>query len=115
MAEPMPVNTVARLGLGTITNCKQDLYPKYVTLWVKVFFITLGEQQPRFLATSSEVITMNRLKTTFLLSLLTVLMVLMGSAIGGKSGMVFAFFMAAAMVAMLSAWSRSRVTGSSGF
>jgi len=40
---------------------------------------------------------MNRLKTTLLLSLLTVLMVLMGSAIGGKSGMVFAFFMAAAM------------------
>ena len=40
---------------------------------------------------------MNRLKTTLLLSLLTILMVLMGSAIGGKTGMVFAFFMAAAM------------------
>jgi len=40
---------------------------------------------------------MNRLKTTLLLSLLTVLMVLLGSAIGGKTGMVFAFFMAAAM------------------
>ena len=40
---------------------------------------------------------MNRLKTTFLLSLLTVLMVIMGSAIGGRTGMVFAFFMAAAM------------------
>jgi len=40
---------------------------------------------------------MNRLKTTLLLSLLTVLMVLMGSAIGGKSGMVFAFIMAAGM------------------
>lgn len=40
---------------------------------------------------------MNRLKTTFLLSLLTVLMVLMGSAIGGKAGMIFAFFLAAAM------------------
>lgn len=40
---------------------------------------------------------MNRLKTTFLLSLLTVLMVLMGSAIGGKTGMVFAFCMALAM------------------
>ena len=40
---------------------------------------------------------MNRLKTTLLLSLLTVLMVMMGSAIGGKTGMVFAFFMAAAM------------------
>ncbi len=40
---------------------------------------------------------MNRLKTTLLLSLLTVLMVLMGSAFGGKTGMVFAFFMACAM------------------
>ena len=40
---------------------------------------------------------MNRLKTTILLSLLTVLMVFMGSLIGGKSGMVFAFLMAAAM------------------
>ena len=40
---------------------------------------------------------MDRLKTTLLLSLLTVLMVLMGSAIGGKSGMVMAFFLAAAM------------------
>lgn len=40
---------------------------------------------------------MNRFKTTLLISLLTVLMVLMGSAIGGKTGMVFAFFMAAAM------------------
>src|SRR5512138_110280 len=40
---------------------------------------------------------MNRLKTTLLLSLLTVLMVLMGSAIGGKSGMVLAFLMACAM------------------
>jgi heat shock protein HtpX len=36
-------------------------------------------------------------KTTLLLSLLTVLMVLMGSALGGKTGMIFAFFMAAAM------------------
>jgi heat shock protein HtpX len=40
---------------------------------------------------------MNTLKTTFLFSLLTVLMVLMGSAIGGNTGMVFAFFMAAVM------------------
>jgi len=40
---------------------------------------------------------MNRLKTTLLLSLLTVLMVLMGNAIGGQTGMVFAFLMAAAM------------------
>lgn len=40
---------------------------------------------------------MNRLRTTFLLSLLTVLMVFMGSAIGGQTGMVFAFLLAAAM------------------
>lgn len=40
---------------------------------------------------------MNRLKTTLLLSLLTVLMVTMGSAIGGKTGMVFAFIMALGM------------------
>ena len=40
---------------------------------------------------------MNRLKTTLLLSLLTVLMVIMGSAIGGQTGMVFTFLMAAAM------------------
>ena len=40
---------------------------------------------------------MNRLKTTLLLSLLTVMMVLMGSAIGGRTGMVFAFCMAGAM------------------
>ncbi|MRR33691.1 zinc metalloprotease HtpX [bacterium] len=40
---------------------------------------------------------MNRLKTTFLLSLLTVLMVFMGSALGGTTGMVFAFLMACAM------------------
>jgi heat shock protein HtpX len=40
---------------------------------------------------------MNRLKTTLLLSLLTVLMVLMGSAIGGTTGMIFAFVMAVAM------------------
>lgn len=40
---------------------------------------------------------MNRLKTTLLLSLLTVLLVLIGSAVGGRSGMIFAFFMAGAM------------------
>lgn len=40
---------------------------------------------------------MNRLKTTLLLSLLTVMMVMMGGALGGKTGMVFAFLMAAAM------------------
>jgi heat shock protein HtpX len=40
---------------------------------------------------------MNRLKTTLLLSLLTVLLVTMGSAIGGTTGMVFAFIMATGM------------------
>jgi len=40
---------------------------------------------------------MNRIKTTLLLSLLTVLMVFMGSAMGGTTGMVFAFLMACAM------------------
>lgn len=40
---------------------------------------------------------MNSFKTTLLLSLLTVLMVTMGGAIGGSSGMVFAFIMALGM------------------
>ena len=40
---------------------------------------------------------MNRLKTTILLTCLTLLLVAMGSAIGGRSGMVFAFFVACAM------------------
>ncbi len=40
---------------------------------------------------------MNRFKTALLLTCLTLLMVAMGSAIGGKSGMVFAFAMACAM------------------
>ncbi|UFS71008.1 zinc metalloprotease HtpX [Geomonas sp. RF6] len=40
---------------------------------------------------------MNRMKTFILLTALTLLMVAMGSAIGGRSGMIFAFFMAAAM------------------
>jgi len=40
---------------------------------------------------------MNRFKTTLLLTCLTLLMVAMGSAIGGKTGMVFAFLMACAM------------------
>jgi len=39
----------------------------------------------------------NKLKTTLLLSLLTVLMVLMGNAIGGQAGMVIAFFIALGM------------------
>lgn len=40
---------------------------------------------------------MNRFKTTFLLSLLTVLLVIMGGALGGKGGMMIAFVMAAVM------------------
>ena len=39
----------------------------------------------------------NLFKTTFLLSLLTILLVVMGGAVGGKGGMVFAFLIAAAM------------------
>ncbi|HAD03299.1 MAG: protease HtpX [Desulfuromonadales bacterium GWD2_61_12] len=39
----------------------------------------------------------NQLKTVLLLSLLTVLMVLMGGAIGGQAGMLFAFVLAAGM------------------
>jgi heat shock protein HtpX len=52
---------------------------------------------PRWLTTSSEDAMINRLKTTLLLSLLTVLMVLMGNAIGGQTGMVVAFLIALAM------------------
>lgn len=40
---------------------------------------------------------MQRLKTTFLLTLLTLLMVAMGNAMGGKSGMMTAFIMALGM------------------
>ncbi len=40
---------------------------------------------------------MNALRTTFLMALLTVLLVLAGGAIGGRSGMTFALVMAAAM------------------
>lgn len=40
---------------------------------------------------------LNRFKTTLLLTCLTLLMVVMGNAIGGTSGMVFAFVMACAM------------------
>ena len=46
----------------------------------------------------SEVNTMNNvLKTTFLLSLLTILLVAMGGAVGGQGGMIVAFLLAAAM------------------
>ncbi len=40
---------------------------------------------------------MNALRTTFLMALLTVLLVLAGGAIGGKSGMTFALIMAGVM------------------
>jgi heat shock protein HtpX len=40
---------------------------------------------------------MNHIKTTFLLTLLTLLLVAMGGAMGGKSGMVVAFLIAGAM------------------
>ena len=39
----------------------------------------------------------NVLKTTFLLSLLTILLVAMGGAVGGQGGMIVAFLMAAVM------------------
>ena len=51
---------------------------------------------------------MNQLKTTLLLALLTVLMVFMGSAIGGKAGMIFAFLMACAMN-LFSYWFSDRI------
>jgi heat shock protein HtpX len=40
---------------------------------------------------------MNRLKTTFLLTCLTLLLIAMGSAIGGRSGMLIAFIIAGGM------------------
>lgn len=40
---------------------------------------------------------MNTLKTTFLMALLTVLMVMVGGAVGGRHGMTLAFVMAAGM------------------
>ena len=40
---------------------------------------------------------MNALRTTFLMALLTVLLILAGGAIGGRSGMTFALMMAAVM------------------
>jgi len=40
---------------------------------------------------------MNTLKTTFLMALLTVLLVIIGGAIGGRNGMTFAFIMAGGM------------------
>lgn len=40
---------------------------------------------------------MNTLKTTFLMALLTVMMVMLGGALGGRNGMTLAFVMAAGM------------------
>jgi hypothetical protein len=40
----------------------------------------------------------NILRTTILLSLLTILLIIMGCAVGGKAGMTFAFLMAAVMI-----------------
>ena len=40
---------------------------------------------------------MNRFKTAVLLTTLTLIMVALGSAIGGRGGMYLAFFMACAM------------------
>ncbi len=59
---------------------------------VKVFFITPGE---KYIAGGSHM--MNRFKTTFLLSLLSILLVFMGGVIGGQGGMLVAFCMAAVM------------------
>lgn len=41
--------------------------------------------------------TMNTLKTTFLMAILTILLVLIGGAIGGKGGMTMAFLLAGGM------------------
>jgi len=60
-------------------------------LRVKVFSFACGEN------TQTEVKEMNRIKTTLLLTSLTLLLVAMGSAIGGQSGMVVAFLLAGAM------------------
>src|SRR5512139_1994832 len=48
-------------------------------------------------ATRERGVVMNTLKTTFLLSLLTVLLVLAGGAIGGQGGMLIALVMAGVM------------------
>jgi heat shock protein HtpX len=57
-------------------------------LRVEVFSFTCSANQ------RMEVKAMNRIKTTFLLTCLTLLLVAMGSAIGGQSGMVIAFLIA---------------------
>jgi len=90
MAGPEPVKTVERPGPGAMRIVSKTFIQAHEP-GVKVFFITPGDINHR------RRYTMNRFKTTLLLSLLTVLMVLMGSALGGKTGMVFAFFLACAM------------------
>jgi len=84
------VNTTERSGPGAIHR-QQDLYLTRTAPRVKVFFITLGYNKPEVYH------MMNHFKTTLLLTCLTLLMVAMGSAIGGSTGMVFAFLMACAM------------------
>lgn len=86
----MSVSTAARSGQGARIR-QQDLYLKRTAPGVKVFFVTLGGIY-RMEVTNK----MNRLKTTLLLTCLTLLMVALGSAIGSKACMVFAFLMASA-------------------
>ena len=58
---------------------------------VKVFSFTCGATK------RSEIKEMNTIKITFLLTCLTLLLVAMGSAIGGQSGMIIAFLIAGGM------------------
>lgn len=60
-------------------------------LWVEVFSFTCGA------TFCPEVKDMNQLKTTFLLTCLTLLLMAMGNAIGGQSGMLIAFVLAGGM------------------
>jgi Zn-dependent protease with chaperone function len=91
MAGPEPVNSVERPGPGAMPIVRKTFIQATMP-GVKVFFITHGENH-----IVRGITAMNRLKTTLLFSLLTVLMVFMGNAIGGQTGMVFAFLVAAAM------------------
>lgn len=50
----------------------------------------------------------NKIKTTLLLTCLTLLMVAVGQAVGGKTGMAFAFFMACGMN-LFSYWFSDRI------
>lgn len=79
-------------GVTTLRRNLQDLYPQHFTMpRVKVFFITRRTNS----AYGGQ--TMNRIKTTLLLTSLTLLLVFMGSAIGGQSGMIIAFLIAGGM------------------